>query len=173
MWKVCSSPLTSSHFHLIVPIITLVFTTPPNPLITRFAGFNSPTKWSVLSEMHAVHLLLMPIVVESVSNLPMLSWLLTLWCSIMMVTAKAMAVANRVGLLELMMVRACPVNRWYALVLLLPLFELIFVPRYIAASSNHLFIQSMIGPMFHFLLDLGMCVWFDSSGVMSIIVDTN
>jgi phage tail protein X len=106
-------------------------------------------------------------------NLPMLSLLLTSRCSITMVTANAMAIANCVGPFELMMVRACPVNHWYALVRLLPLFELIYVPRHVAASSSRLFIQSIIGPMFHFLLDLITWVHFDPSGVMSTTVDTN
>jgi hypothetical protein len=141
---ICSSLLSSSHFHLIVPIITLVFTTPPNPFITCFAGFNSPTKWSVLSEMHAVHQLLMPIVVESVSNLPMLSLLLTSWCSITMVMANAMAIPNCVDPFELMMVRACRLSSWYALVRLLPLFKLIMVPR----CS---FVNSFVYPVDHWI----------------------
>jgi len=64
-------PLSSHQRHTIVPLIVWV---PPNPLIARPDSRIPPMKSLMSSEMQAVHLLLMPIGFESVSNNTRLSF---------------------------------------------------------------------------------------------------
>jgi hypothetical protein len=62
---------------------------PPNPQMTCFTGHKAPMQCLVLSKMQAVHLLLTPTLLESVSNVARLRFLPWLRCSIAMITARA------------------------------------------------------------------------------------
>ena len=61
--------MSSNHDHLIVPIFTFVVFVPPNPSITLRQSFSGTTKSSTLCNIHPEHLLSIPILNESVSNI--------------------------------------------------------------------------------------------------------
>jgi len=61
-------PLSSSHFHWMVPSWTWVVVVPPKPLITLFDCLGVSMKSSMQLEIQAEHLLSMPTGPESVSN---------------------------------------------------------------------------------------------------------
>ena len=68
MRNLCDVPLSSNHFHVIVPIMTLLVLEPPKPLMMRPLGSGGPSKSSITDDMHAEHRLSIPTAAESVSN---------------------------------------------------------------------------------------------------------
>ena len=65
----CGIPLSSVHVHFIVPTLKPCVLLPPKPIIFFQLLVGGVIKSSKLLDMHAVHLLSIPIGTESVSNL--------------------------------------------------------------------------------------------------------
>ena len=73
--NLCTFPWSSSHFHLMVPIITFGVCDPAKPFSTLSVGTRSEIKSSMRWDMVAVHLLSIPMGSESVSNIILLATL--------------------------------------------------------------------------------------------------
>ena len=68
MQNLCTFPSLSAHFQTMVPIFRFAVRDPPKPLMDLFVSLRGPSKSSMQCDMHAEHLLSMPIVSASVSK---------------------------------------------------------------------------------------------------------